>query len=136
MNRFQEWMARFMAGRYGVDRLSRDLNIALLILIVISLFFRSSLLNFLLLAGIAYNYFRILSRNHSARYRENQWYLEKTAGIRKKAEGFLSVNRQRKNYHIYTCPNRDCRQKIRIPKGKGRIEITCPKCHTTFVKTS
>ncbi|MCD7981014.1 MAG: zinc-ribbon domain-containing protein [Clostridiales bacterium] len=41
---------------------------------------------------------------------------------------------QRKIYKFYMCPH--CSQKVRVPKGKGRIEITCPKCRTTFIKTT
>ena len=99
---------RFMQGRYGVDNLSR----------------------FIL---IIYTYFRILSRNISARYAENQKYLGYTQKIRSQFNREKNMMEQRKTHHIYTCPG--CGQKIRIPRGKGqKVEIECPKCHEKFIK--
>ena len=39
-----------------------------------------------------------------------------------------------KTHRVYICPNKSCGQKIRVPKGKGKIEITCPKCGTEVCK--
>ena len=65
---------------------------------------------------------------------ENQKFLQHTSKIR----GFFAKQKymatQHKTHHIYKCPN--CKQKIRVPKGKGKIEIRCPKCQTTFIKKS
>ena len=41
---------------------------------------------------------------------------------------------QKKIYRFYKCPQ--CRQRVRVPKGKGRICITCPKCRAEFIKKS
>ena len=77
---------------------------------------------------------RIFSRNVQKRYAENQAYLMKTYKIRNWFQNQKNIWQQRKVYHIYTCPS--CKQKIRIPKGKGKIEVRCPKCGTTFIKKS
>ena len=58
----------------------------------------------------------------------------KTYKIRNWFQNQKNIWQQRKVYHIYTCPS--CKQKIRIPKGKGKIEVRCPKCGTTFIKKS
>lgn len=136
MNRFREWLTRFMAGRYGADQLSKALTYAVLVVLLLSLFSRNLLLDLLAVGLLVYNYYRILSRNHSARYKENEKFLQATAGLRRRFASFVSVNKQRKDFHIYTCPNKECRQKIRVPRGKGRIQVTCPKCHTQFIKKS
>lgn len=136
MERFRESIRRFMAGRYGTDQLSQALSVGALVLLIIALIFGSGLLDLIALALLVYADFRILSKNISARQKENSIYLEKTAGLKKKINGFISRMKQRKDFHIYTCPNEECKQKIRVPRGKGRIRITCPKCHTQFIKNS
>lgn len=93
-----------------------------------------ALLDTLGLAAIIYTYFRIFSRNIQKRYGENQRFLARTAKLRQRFQKEKSLMAERKTNHIYTCPG--CGQKIRIPKGKGKIEIDCPKCHTKFVKRS
>ena len=129
---------KFMQGRYGVDQFARfTLGVALFVIVVGSFIRRSaagSVLDMIGMILIIYTYFRILSRNVSARYAENQKYLGYTQKIRGQFNREKSMMEQRKTHHIYSCPG--CGQKIRIPKGKGKIEIECPKCHTKFVKRS
>jgi ribosomal protein L37AE/L43A len=130
----KEKLRSFMTGRYGSDQLNRLILIIVMAFLVVDLFVRKNvlLLPGLFLLGVCY--FRMFSRNYTARYSENQKYLEikgKVVGRFKKEKYLMS---QRKDYHIYTCPS--CQQKIRVPRGKGQICVTCPKCHAEFQKKS
>ena len=125
---------RFMQGRYGTDDFYKFLFWVALIGIVINWFFKSQLLSFAVTLILAYAMYRVLSKNHSARYAENQRYLQAKAKIRYWFDQQKKLMEERKYHHIYTCPK--CRQKIRIPKGKGKIMIRCPKCHHEFQKRS
>lgn len=125
---------RFMQGRYGTDDFYKFLFWVALIGIVINWFFKSQLLSFAVTLILVYAMYRVLSKNHSARYAENQRYLQVTAKIRYWFDQQKKLMEERKYHHIYTCPK--CRQKIRIPKGKGKIMIRCPKCHYEFQKRS
>ena len=125
---------RFMEGRYGTDDFYKFLFWVALIGIVINWFFKSQLLSFAVTLILVYAMYRVLSKNHSARYAENQRYLQATAKIRYWFDQQKKLMEERKYHHIYTCPK--CRQKIRIPKGKGKIMIRCPKCHHEFQKRS
>ncbi len=133
----KEKLIRFMQGRYGVDQLSKFLLILGLIVVVISALFNSRVSLILYILGwllVIYCYFRVFSRNIPKRYAENQAYLAKTYKIRAFFQKQKNIWQQRKTHHIYTCPS--CKQKIRIPKGKGKIEVRCPKCGATFIKKS
>ena len=131
---------KFMQGRYGVDDLSRFTMGAALVLIILTMFVNivnrsvGSVLDFLGIVAIVYAYFRIFSRDIQKRYEENQKYLAMTSKFRLRFNKEKNLMKQRKTHYIYNCPG--CGQKIRIPKGKGKIEIDCPKCHTKFVKRS
>lgn len=125
---------RFMQGRYGTDDFYKFLFWVALIGIVINWFFKSQLLSFAVTLILVYAMYRVLSKNHSARYAENQRYLQATAKIRYWFDQQKKLMEERKYHHIYTCPK--CRQKIRIPKGKGKIMVRCPKCHYEFQKRS
>lgn len=134
----KEKFMKFMQGRYGVDGFARFTMGAALVCVFVSVFFQKgstigALLNTLGLVAIIYTYFRILSRNISRRYAENQKYLSMTSKLRQSFNREKSMMQQRKTHHIYTCPG--CGQKIRIPRGSGKkVEIDCPKCHTKFIK--
>ena len=130
----KEKLIRFMAGRYGFDSFGKATLIVALIVMLLSGLFESAILSLLSWALIIYTYFRLFSRNIYRRSAENQAYLAKTRGIRTWFNSQKSLMAQRKTHHIYKCPT--CRQKIRVPKGKGKIEIRCPKCQTRFIKKS
>lgn len=136
--KMKERIMRFMQGRYGVDTFCRFLLVAGLVVVFLSAFLGNGAVGmiFYLLGWvlIIYCYFRMFSRNVSKRYAENQAFLAKTYRIRSFFQKQKNIWKQRRVYHIYTCPN--CKQKIRIPRGKGKIEIRCPKCGTTFIKKS
>ncbi len=137
----KEKIIRFMQGRYGAygaDAFTKFLLAAGLIVIFVSSVFRwkgVSLFCYALgWALVIYCYFRLFSKNVTKRYTENQAFLSRTSTIRGFFQKQRSLWQQRRVYHIYKCPG--CKQKIRIPKGKGKIEIRCPKCNTTFIKKS
>lgn len=123
-----------MYGRYGIDSLGKFLVALALIFILAARFAQSSLLSTLAWILIIYAYFRIFSKNVYKRSAENQKYLSKTYKIRCWFARQKNMLSQRKTHHIYKCPS--CKQKIRVPRGKGKIEIRCPKCSTTFIRKS
>ena len=132
----REKIIRFMQGRYGSDKLSNFMLIAAFILIFVSMFLgvNGFILSGLGLALVVLTYVRMFSRNVQKRYAENQAFLK----VYNKVKGFftrqIGYMKQRRTHHIYSCPN--CKQKLRVPRGKGNIMITCSKCHTQFKKRS
>ena len=132
VNIMKEKLIRFMTGRYGFDSLGRCTLITALILMFLSIFTDSGILSWIAWLVIIYTYFRMFSRNIYKRASENQKFMSKTHKIRSWFSSQKNLIHQRKTHHIYHCP--DCRQKIRIPRGKGKVEIRCPKCSSTFVK--
>lgn len=129
-NRFQE----FMYGRYGTDQLSRFLSMAALVLLIISLFVHIPIIYIAALAILAWSYFRMFSRNTSKRYVENEKFLSFISRFTGFFRNGKTYREQQKVYKYFTCPQ--CRQKVRVPRGKGKICITCPKCRTEFIKKS
>lgn len=129
----KERFNRFMIGRYGMDELGKFLNYASIAVIFICAIFLPKATAFGL-ALIIINYFRVFSKNINARSNENSMYLRK----RNKLLGWFSSQKkrfdQRKTHRFYKCPS--CKKTIRVPKGKGKIEITCPVCNGSFIKKS
>ena len=130
----KERMQRFMAGRYGNDQLNQFIFIVAIISMVLEIITRQSLFYTLTLVLLILAYVRVFSRNINKRYEENMKFLQKKDAILNKFRKQKYYAAPRKDFHIYTCPT--CKQKIRIPKGKGKISITCPKCKASFVKKS
>ena len=130
----KEKFMRFMYGRYGVDSLGKFTVVLALILIILARIFDSGIFSMISWICLIFAYYRMFSRNIYKRSAENQKFLSKTSGIRTWFYKQKNLMAQRKTHHIYKCPT--CKQKIRVPRGKGRIEIRCPKCNTKFIKKS
>ena len=127
------WFQRFMSGRYGSDQFSMFLSISALVLLVLGIFL-SGILYYIGLAVLLYSYYRMFSRNIQKRYAENQWYLARSSAVRGWFDRLRTRFAQRGTYRYFKCPH--CKQAIRIPKGRGRVSITCPKCGTQFIRKS
>ena len=117
-------LRNFMAGRYGTDKLNMVILMAGLAVCLVSPFIHSVKVN-LLLTAISYALmfwavFRSFSRNTYKRYQENRKFLQ-----------FFDRLKDRE-HRYYDCPK--CRQVVRVPRGKGKIAITCPMCRERFVK--
>lgn len=134
LNNFKMKFARFMQGRNGVDQLSQFLNVVVLILLVVSIFTKSIILDWLPFVLMGYMYFRIFSRNIAKRSVENQKFCNMRYDLAIKKNKWKKEREQRKIYRFFRCPM--CKQKVRVPKGRGKICITCPKCRQEFVRRS
>ena len=119
-------LRRFMSGRYGTDKLNTTILGVGVVICLITIFIPWQQVD-LALTAIAYGLmfwaiFRSLSRNTYKRYQENRKYLT-----------FMERLKDRE-HRYFDCPR--CRQPVRVPRGKGKIAITCPKCREKFVKKS
>ena len=113
-----------MTGRYGTDRLNMVILVAGLISSLLSTLLQQSIARFVFVilsyALMIWAIFRMLSRNTYKRYAENRRYL-------------MLINRVKdRNNRYFTCPK--CHQAVRVPRGKGKIAITCPRCKERFIK--
>ena len=122
-----------MIGRYGVDQFSRFLMVVTLVLMLLGIF-THPIVYYIGFAGMIYMYFRIFLKKCDKRRAENQWYLRKSYAIRNWFDKKKKMWQLKKTHKIFRCPT--CKQKIKVPKGKGKIEIRCTKCDTKFIKRS
>ncbi len=141
--RFLSWANRFLYGRYGGDQLGTALLVLYCALLVFSNPFRSSILYLLSGVVLLFCFYRMLSRNRERRWRENEWFLRwwlpffrGFRGLfRRAGAGWHRMRlrvRDRKTCRYYRCPR--CGNTLRVPKGRGKIVITCPVCRYEFVK--
>jgi hypothetical protein len=125
MKKIGQWLRRVMAGRYGHDKLNMFLLWTAVIVMVISLFVPEGLklaLSVIYYGLLVWSLVRCFSRNTYKRYQENRRFL-------------MIWDRIKDRQHRYfSCPK--CRQTVRVPRGKGKIAITCPKCRERFIKKS
>ena len=130
----REKLRQFMIGRYGTDGLNQFLSITSLVLLLIAIISRVNLFTYLGAALLIFCYSRTFSRNISKRTEENYKFYTLKDRVDNKFKGWKEQWANRKVYHYYRCPQ--CRQKLRVPRGRGRIQISCPRCGTQFIKKS
>ena len=122
-----------MKNSYGFDRLSRDMLMLAVALGIIGLAFFGSISGFALTALML---FRTLSANGNKRANELRGYERVSASIgsffAKLFNRIKNFFKRHKQYRYFTCPK--CRQRLRAPRGKGKIRVTCSKCGTQFEK--
>lgn len=123
-----------MAGRYGNDQLNRFLSIAGLVFAILALPLRRSpiatLLWLIAIVLIALVYVRMFSRNVYKRSDENTKYLRRKNSVVRAFNLRKERWKQRKSYKFFTCPS--CHTTLRVPRGKGKINIVCRKCGNSF----
>lgn len=125
---------QFMSGRYGNDQLNRFLSIAGLVFAFLAILLGgtniATLIWLIAVVMIVLVYVRMLSRNIYKRSDENTKYLRRKASIIRSFNLRKERWKQRKSYKFFTCPS--CHTTLRVPKGKGKINIVCRKCGNSF----
>ncbi len=150
--RFRDRLIRFMQGRNGVDAFARFLNhislgclCAAILFTFLSLVFlrhegNTAALVFRILYYVFYGigilitgiwFFRVFSRNVSKRQAENTRYLYRRQKIESRLFSWKEQWKNRKAYKYFKCPK--CKQRIRAPRHKGKIRVTCSKCGDVFI---
>ena len=126
------WLKKFMYGRYGGDQLSKALLILSFILIILAGFLPTSLSSLVFIGYIPtlVCIFRMFSKNIYKRQQENYKYLKIKNSVVIWFKQKLNRAKDSKTHKYFTCP--DCKQKLRVPRGQGKISVTCPKCKKSF----
>ena len=119
-----------MAGRTGMDQLCIALIILALILNIFSRLFSFAVLSLLALAVLIAALVRFFSKRTAKRIEENRHFTDLWYRIKGSFSAWFDRLRQSRDYKFFTCPG--CRNRLRVPRGKGRIQITCPKCGQRF----
>lgn len=125
---------RFMQDRNGMDDLCRMESGLVLILLILGIFTRLGIFTTVALLLMIHMYYRAFSKNTAKRYEENQKYLNFKYNRTVSWNRFKKRMAQTRDYRFYKCPT--CKQEVRVPKGHGKIEITCPKCREKFIRRS
>lgn len=124
---FQKFQ-QFMYGRYGGDKFSLFLvAVAIVFSFLGGLFWPLSLVADVLLI---YTIFRMFSRNYTARQREYAVFMKVWGPVENWFRFQTRRFKERKTYKYFHCPT--CKQRLRAPRGRGKIQVTCQNCHNVF----
>ncbi|MEN1761098.1 MULTISPECIES: hypothetical protein [Anoxynatronum] len=126
------WLQRWMVGRAGGDHFSLFLLVSAAVINLIGRWAGLSLLVMVGYTALLVGIYRTFSKNVYQRRLENQKFLKAVGPIIDKV-GFLNRRRQdAKTHHYFQCVN--CKKTLRVPKGKGKVRVTCPACKNQVVR--
>lgn len=127
---WQRKVAEWLRGRQGPDDLAVFCTNAAIVVVLVNVFVGTSWLGWVALALVAYSMFRIQSKNLGPRARENEAFLRALGPARPWVQNPGAAWRELRTYKHAKCTS--CGQRVRVPRGKGRLRVTCPKCSTKF----
>ena len=128
----RNFLRNFMLGRYGPDHLNIAMIVVSLALSLLNVFFKLTAITLVSYVIIALAVYRMMSRNITKRRAENDKFIRYWWPIKTKANRTAANIKHRKTHKFLKCPS--CRNTLRVPKGKGKLQITCPKCGERFIK--
>jgi ribosomal protein S27E len=128
----RNFLRNFMIGRYGPDQLGMAAIVVSLIVSLLSGITGLAVLRYVSYALLVIALWRMLSKNTHRRRSENDRFIRVWWPLRTKIKRFFTGLKDRKSHSFFKCPG--CKNVLRVPKGKGKLQITCPKCGERFVK--
>lgn len=127
---FNKKLADWLRGRNGSDELATCAILVALLLVILNIFVRSFIVSVIALVLMAYSWWRMSSRNLEARENENGVFCEFIGPLRPWLRNPSRAAAETRAYKHLKCP--ECKQRIRVPRGKGKIRVRCPKCQHKF----
>ncbi len=136
----RNFLSRIFAGRRGPDSIALVLFLIGLALSAAAWFTQSQLLGWLVYIPWLLALLRMFSTDLERRYQENRRFLAMWERAKAAVAGLFSGKKRgpdlhvadSASYHHFCCPA--CGQKLRVPKGRGKVMVTCPKCDRTFIE--
>lgn len=139
MSKFSQWLQNMgrkmqtaMYGRYGFDELSQVLSLLALACVIAGLFVDTGILSTIALVLYFCSIFRMYSKNIAKRRKELDAYYRLTNPVKSWFRLQKRKFTERKTHRYFRCSH--CKASLRVPRGKGKIKIHCPKCSTEIIK--
>ena len=126
----EQRLAEWMRGRNGVDELGNFALGLALVLVIANVFLRTFVMSVLALVLMGYAWWRMSSKNLSAREGENRAFVSLLGPIRPWVRNPRAAFAEARAYKHFKCPS--CGQRVRVPRGKGKLRVRCPRCAEKF----
>ncbi|TCK92753.1 hypothetical protein EDC19_1908 [Natranaerovirga hydrolytica] len=127
-----DWLKKIMFGRYGGDQLSVFLLILSILITIVGRLLNLPIVMVLAYMPLAITIFRMFSKDVKKRSMENYKFAIRISPIYAQYKKLEKRFKDSKHNKYFKCKN--CKKNLRVPRGKGKIEVTCPSCKTRFIK--